>query len=80
MRDVNGVLTKYTLAEWLYAAPETVMQYVRDGRLQVYRPGRNPVCLLEDVITFIIANPEQLKKPSPEPSLAKTSKARSPRV
>ena len=58
-RAVSGVLTKCTLAEWLDATPETVMQYVRDGRLQVYRPGRNPVFLLEDVIKFITANPEQ---------------------
>ena len=59
MRAVNGVHTKYTLAELLDVTPETVMQYVRDGRLKVYRPGRNPLFLLEDVITFIIANPEQ---------------------
>ena len=59
MRAVNGVHTKYTLAELLDVKPETVMQYVKDGRLKVHRPGRNPIFLMEDVITFIKANPDQ---------------------
>lgn len=59
MRAVNGIHTKYTLAQLLDVTPETVMTYVRDGRLKVYRPGRNPLFLIDDVIAFIKANPDQ---------------------
>ncbi len=59
VRAVNGVHTKYTLAELLDVSPETVMTYVRDGRLRVYRPGRNPIFLIDDVIEFIKAHEEK---------------------
>ena len=57
---MDGVLTKQRLARLLNVTPATVMNtYVKEQGLPVYRPGKAPIFLLEDVKAWLKEHPDR---------------------
>lgn len=61
LRDITlmqqGILTRNALCDLLDVSVDTVRRYEAKG-LRVYRPGRSPLYLLDDVVAFIRQHPD----------------------